>query len=473
MTTKPRSRSATTTKASGAVVSIAHTNERHRSPERVLGLVREALDHLGGIRVFVQPGQTVLIKPNQTVYYSAEDGCTTDPLVVGALIRLAKEAGVGKVQVAESSGGFFSSIECMKITGMAAVAEREGAELIDLGSDKTPNITVQIPHGEVIKEVPLPKPLIEADVIIDAPKAKNHHIEPITGALKNWVGAVNQNWRNHNHGDEDHIPRFMDVMTVSRPHLCVVDALICGEGDGPIANLPRWCGCILASTDPVATDMSIARLLGHEGKRLLFAEEAEKRGLGIREPIEYRGVPIDDVAFKSWAGHSDTAHLPINFLVGGGVTVQGTIGHVRSVLDSMLRRGDLQRVMWLKGTPTIMIGDVEDPSFEEHLREGPYVVFDDAARPEYKDDPRVYLVPGHPVLQTAMPELFKGLGIEYPGKAFMKWQKFEQWGMHNVEYGTAARKALTIAKPIAAVGLAVAGIAAVSAALRHNGREDA
>ena len=56
---------------------------------------------------FVRPGQTVLIKPNQTVFYSAEEGCTTDPLVVGALIRLAKEAGAGRVQVAESSGGFF------------------------------------------------------------------------------------------------------------------------------------------------------------------------------------------------------------------------------------------------------------------------------------------------------------------------------------------------------------------------------
>ena len=57
--------------------------------------MREALDHLGGMKAFVKPGQTVLIKPNQTVYYSAEEGCTTDPLVVGALIRLAREAGAG------------------------------------------------------------------------------------------------------------------------------------------------------------------------------------------------------------------------------------------------------------------------------------------------------------------------------------------------------------------------------------------
>ena len=216
-----------------ATVAIAHTKEKHRSQERVLALVREALAHLGGMESFVTPGQTVLIKPNQTVYYSAEEGCTTDPLVVGALIRLARDAGAARVQVAESSGGFFNSLECMRITGMAALAEREGAELIDLGSDRVPNRLVKVPNGKVLSQVPLPGPLLDADVIIAAPKAKNHHIEPITGALKLWVGAVNQNWRNYNHGDADMIARFVDIMTVTKPDLCVVDALICGEGDGP------------------------------------------------------------------------------------------------------------------------------------------------------------------------------------------------------------------------------------------------
>src|SRR3954468_20264978 len=125
-----------------ARVAIAHTKEKHRSRERVLALVREALDLLGGMRHFVKAGDTVLIKPNQTVYYSAEEGCTTDPLVVEALIQLAREAGARRIQVAESSGELLSSIECMRVTGMAAVAEKHGAELIDLGSDDVPNRTV-------------------------------------------------------------------------------------------------------------------------------------------------------------------------------------------------------------------------------------------------------------------------------------------------------------------------------------------
>lgn len=451
-----------------SVVAVAHTKEKHRSPERVLQVVREAIDFLGGMSKFVRAGNTVLIKPNQTVFYSAEEGCTTDPLVVGALIRLAKEAGAKTVQIAESSGGFFSSLECMRVTGMAAIAEREGAELVDLGSDDVENRTVKIPQGLFLKECPIPAPLLDADVIINAPKAKNHHIEPISGALKNWVGAVNQTWRNRNHGDDEHIERFMDIMIVTRPHLTVTDALICGEGDGPIANLPRWCGAIIASADPVANDVTIARLLGHDPEKLNFAKEAVKRGLGTRSEIEYVGTPLETVAFEAWKPHEGFDYLPINFLIGGGVELAGTVGHVKSAIDSMLRRGDLAKVMWLKGTPTIMIGDIEDAQFEEHLKEGPYIVFDDAAKEKYKNDSLVYFVKGHPVLQTALPELMKGLGVNFAGTAMMKWQEFERWGMHNTEFGTPARRALTVAKPLLTAGLVVAGVAALGKLIRKT-----
>ncbi|MCC6730539.1 MAG: DUF362 domain-containing protein [Chthonomonadales bacterium] len=451
-----------------AVVAIAATEEKHRSMERVVALVTRALEPIGGVSAHVLPGSTVLIKPNQTVYYSAEDGCTTDPIVVGALARLARQAGARKVIVGESSGGFLSSLECMRVTGVAAIAEREGADVVDLGSSETPNRTVHIPDGRVIQDVPLPAPLLDADTVIDVPKAKNHHIEPISGALKNWVGVVNQGWREHNHGDSEMIGRFMDIMLARPPDLCVVDALIAGEGDGPIANLPRWCGVIMASTDPVATDVSIARLLGRDWRKLGFAKAAEERGLGLREPIRYVGVPLEHVALQAWPGHEGFRYLPINFLVGDGVTLEGTVGHVKSVLDSMLRRGELNEVIWLKGTPTIMIGDVEDPHFEEHLKEGPYIVFDDSARPEYRTDPRVTFVSGHPVLRTAMPRLFEGLGVSMPGKAIMEWQQFRGAGMHNLSYGTLARKVITVARPVATVGAAVLAAVAVGGLMRRS-----
>ena len=91
---------------------------------------------------------------------------------------------------------------------------------------------------------------------------------------------------------------------------------------------------------------------------------------------------------------------------------------------------------------------MEDPHFEAHLKEGPYVVVDDAARPEYKNDPRVFFIPGHPVLRSAMPKLMEGLGAAYSGKGIMKWQQFQRRGMHDLEYGTMKRKVTAVARPL-------------------------
>lgn len=449
-------------------VSIAHTNERHRSEKRVLGLVRQAMDQLGGMSKFVRPGDTVLIKPNQTVFYSAEEGCTTDPTMIGAIIDLAKEAGAKKVQVAESCGSFFSSIEVMRITGIAAVAEKHGAEIIDLGSDDVPNRLVQIPNGKTIKEAPIPAPLLDADVIIDAPKAKNHHTDPISCALKNWMGCLNKVWREHNHGDTIAYGRFMDIMSVIRPHLVITDALIVGEGDGPVANLPRWCGCIVATSDPVANDAVVCRLLGHDWTKMHHIRQAVERGIGTPDPVKLVGAPLEQVAIKVWPGHPAFDHLPVNVFFGKGVSLPGTGGHVKSVLDSMLRREELREVIFLRGTPTFMIGEIEDPNFEEHLKEGPYLVFDDCALPKYKNDPRVHFVPGHPVLRTGMPQIFKGLGVNWPGKTIQKWQQYQRRKEHELHYGTPKRRFISVAKPALTTAALAAGVILASRVFMHD-----
>ena len=109
-----------------------------------------------------------------------------------------------------------------------------------------------------------------------------------------------------------------------------------------------------------------------------------------------------------------------------------------------------------------MICSIEDPQFEEHLKECPYLVFDDAAREEYKNDSRAHFIGGHPVLRDAMSGLLKGLGADanVGGQAIMAYEQLQRWGQRNLAYGTRARKALTLAKPLV-VGLAVAGVAAL------------
>jgi uncharacterized protein (DUF362 family) len=440
-------------------IAIAYTKERHRSFERVLSLVREALEHLGGMAAFVRPGQNVLIKPNQSAFSSADEGGTTDPLVVGSLIRLAQLEGAARIQVAGSSDASSNSLECMQ-GAMAEIAEREGAETLDLGSDRVPNREVDLPEGKVVHRVPLPVPLLEADVIIAVPKAKNGHLDRISGAMELWMDVVNQTWCSRHVGDNDTIGRFADIMTVTRPDLSVTDALICGEGDGPLANLPHWCGSILASADPVATDIAIARLMGLDWTKLRFAAAGEERGIGSREPLVWLGTPLERIAFQTWPGHEGHGYLPVNFLVQEGAPIAGTYGHVKSALDLLLRRGILEQVLSKQGTPTVMVGDVADPEFERHVQEGPYLVFDDAARSEYKNDPRVFFVPGHPVLHTAVPQLMEGLRVR--AGAGNGWRAGER-RTKNLGHGQVRHALTTAAAPSALAAIAFGAMIGIRA----------
>ena len=455
-----------------ARVAISYTNERHRSFERVHGLVQVAIDHLGGFGRFVKTGQSVLIKPNQTVFYSAEDGVTTDPLIVRSLVRLSREAGASRIIVGEASGDVMSSVKVMEITGVKAAAEREGAEVIDL--KECVHRRVAIANPLLLDHAMIPDVLLDTDVIIDAPKAKTHEHEHLSCACKNWVGTQAQQYRELHHDNDETQKAFMDIMSVTRPHLVVADALICGEGDGPIGNTPRWCGCIVASDDPVATDVTVARMMGIDWEKLRFLKAAEHHSLGVRDPgrIDIFGTPVEEVKFKAWIGHQgEFDYMTCNFIVGEDVSMEGTIGHVKAVLDAWVRQGVMNKIMWLKGTPTFLIGRAEDPRFEEHLKEGPYIVIDDAALERYKTDPRVHFVPGHPVTRKALPGVLDGMGMKNAGNAMMKLQQFQGWGMHNLEYGDTLQKAKTLAVPLAAAAAAAAitfaGVRLLSG--RHNG----
>ena len=55
--------------------------------------VEEAIRLLGGIRAFIEPGETVLLKPNLYITKEPETGATTDMRVVLAVARLLQAQG--------------------------------------------------------------------------------------------------------------------------------------------------------------------------------------------------------------------------------------------------------------------------------------------------------------------------------------------------------------------------------------------
>src|SRR5207302_7479462 len=129
--------------------------------------------------------------------------------------------------------------------------------------------------------------------VIACPKLKTHFLDPVTGAIKLWVGAARQDTMHRLHRDRIE-ETVADLLTITRPDLAVMDAIIAGEGNGPVAVRGRFVGCILASDDPVALDVIAGDLAGFDGAAMLFPRAAAQRGIGIaeRERIEVVGVPM-------------------------------------------------------------------------------------------------------------------------------------------------------------------------------------
>lgn len=450
-----------------ATVSIVRDPQYAHSFEGVRRLVAMALEPLGGIRAFVKPGETVLIKPNLTLFFLAEEGVSTDPRVVAALVRLAKDAGAARVIVGESSGGGTRTTEAMDITGIANAARREGAELVDFHTCEQREVDV---NGKIIDWLLLPVPLIDADVIVNVPKAKTHHMDFVSCAIKNWVGVLRPDVRELHH-DWDTYQEYADIMAAVRPTLNVVDAIFIGEGDGPGANTGRFYGGIIASTDPVATDATVARLMGFEPAHMAFIQVAKESGLGVAnaEDIDVMGVPLEEARIEARAPRVGLDYIDANVIVGTGVSRSGTLGHFKSSADIWDKMAVWKTIVRLKGKPTIMIGDAEDPLFERHLREGPYIAIDDAVQPKYKDHPDVTFIPGHPALHNILSQVMAGLKVSTFGEATFRLMKALRNAESYLEYSGTPVKPLAAAPaairdmPVVAqystLGILVAGLA--------------
>ena len=100
-------------------------------PQTVLRCVRKAVDQLGGMRSYINPGDKVLIKPNLIIRRRPEEATTTHPAVVAAVTALVLEAG-GVVTIADSPGGPYTPTLLKSLyasCGIARVAEEYGVKL--------------------------------------------------------------------------------------------------------------------------------------------------------------------------------------------------------------------------------------------------------------------------------------------------------------------------------------------------------
>jgi uncharacterized protein (DUF362 family) len=247
---------------------------RNGDPET---LVRRAIAAIGGMERFVPRGASVIVKPNICVSYRTyEYAATTNPWVVGALVKMALEAGAGSVKVMDYPFGG-AAADAYAASGIRQEVEAAGGKMVVMSSRRY--VSTPIPVGKWLTRADVHDEILKADVLINAPIAKHHSSARVTGAMKNLMGVVRD--RSAMHGNLGQA--IADLNTLIRPGLTVLDAVRIlvdnGPGGGDLEDV-RQLDTIVAGTDVVAADSYAATLFGLEPDDLDYVRIGAAMGLG-------------------------------------------------------------------------------------------------------------------------------------------------------------------------------------------------
>jgi uncharacterized protein (DUF362 family) len=244
-------------------------------------MVRKALAALGGMERFVPKGAQVIVKPNICVaYHTYEYAATTNPWVVGALVKMCIEAGAQSVKVLDYPFGG-SAQEAYAKSGIQEQVEAAGGEMVLMSGFKYVSMPIQL--GTALKKTEVYEDVLKTDVLINVPIAKHHGSARLTLGMKNLMGVVrNRSALHANLGQ-----CIADLNTLLRPQLTVIDAVRVLMNHGPSGgNLEdvQQLDTILASPDVVATDSYATSFFGKRPEEIPYIQAALDLGLNRYDP---------------------------------------------------------------------------------------------------------------------------------------------------------------------------------------------
>jgi uncharacterized protein (DUF362 family) len=250
--------------------------------------LRAALEGIGGIGRFVQPGERVVVKPNVGWDRTPAQGANTNPALVGGMVELCLAAGAASVMVTDISCN--DPRRSFLRSGIREAAEASGA-------------TVRLPAeedfgeadlgGVVLKNWTVLRHFVEADRFINMPVIKHHNLTLCTIGMKNLYGILGGR-RNRLHQEIDQ--SIVDLAAFVRPTLTVVDGtrvlFRSGPQGGSLDDVTVE-NTVLCSTDPVAADARGSEFLGLSPDRVSHIVLADRSGVGT---LDYRSAGYKEMA---------------------------------------------------------------------------------------------------------------------------------------------------------------------------------
>ncbi len=263
--------------------------------EQVLKAVGTGFDLLGGVSAFARPGERIVMKPNVLIGTDPDRCVTTHPSVLRAVGELLKATGA---EVSYGDSPSFGKAEPnLKKSGLKEAGDRLGLALADFDAGRS----VSHKDALLVKRFVIANGVLDCDGLVSLPKLKTHGLVRYTGAVKNQFGCVPGILKGQSHArlpdPYDFATMLVDLNTLIKPRLYVMDGVMAMEGNGPRSGRPKRLGVLLLSTDPIALDATACRIICLDPEVVPTSRAGEKAGLGRyhSDGIEVIGEAIETV----------------------------------------------------------------------------------------------------------------------------------------------------------------------------------
>jgi len=233
----------------------------------------------------------VLIKVNFITTKTWDTGATTDPIVVEAIIKKLQNLPI-EVFVVESDATMTNADKAFEATGMKEMCKRNNVQCLNLRNLKD-RVKIMISDGQALKQITVPR-IVTESAIISAAKMKTHMSTKVTLGMKNMFGLLPDKFKAKYHA-KGISKVVVDINTVLRPVITVIDGFIAMEGKGPTDGTPIKMDLIIAGKDVVATDATAARAMGMDPMEISHIRTAYQKEIGNIDNIDIIGEKIENV----------------------------------------------------------------------------------------------------------------------------------------------------------------------------------
>lgn len=246
-------------------------------------------------------GKKVLLKPNVLSDAAPEKCVSTHPMVLKAVIQLARDKGAAEIFVGDSPALQRRGFKPL-LSQLYQVCEEENVEWVDFTKA---TVSKRLPIAN--HKVTMTSLIDEVDLTISLPKFKTHEFMYATGAMKNMFGLMpgtRKSAQHVRHPSRNSFAKMIcGIVRLAKVEYVIMDAVVGMEGPGPGNGYPREIGKIIAGKDPLAVDIAQATMMGYEPMKIPIircALENQATGLSRIEDIEYVLFDANDLVMTDF-----------------------------------------------------------------------------------------------------------------------------------------------------------------------------